>query len=390
MRLFVQVILAALAVVVPGSSVACGAASLYADGFEEAIAAGAGGVDWSSPCIVDAGLPVSGIRQVRAADLDGDGRRDLILAQAFNVDRVSVYANLGQGLFAAPVAVETTLDDPIETAATDFNGDGKVDLAVLSQSNARLHLYANTGGGFAPAQVLDAARTLGTGLVSEDFDGDGRVDLVAIDQHAIDLYRNLPGGFLKQAILTTETAPDILECLDIQALDIDGDGDRDLVTGETRGGMLYRNDGGGQFAHAQFTAERRIMPVVHAFDADGNDWPDAVLQDSSGTVRLYRDFGEGQARNGELLFQAQAMRSIVSVDVNGDGWLDLYAAYDQSLFIALNNGGTGFAPPQRVYQAEGLFINEVGAADLDGDGVPELLWSAVNGRLGYFRLDDAR
>jgi len=386
---FAAVSLCLLSLTLAGHVHACGAARLHADGFER-LATARAMVDWSAPCIVDTGLPSSGIRHLQAQDLDGDGRPELIAAQAFNVDRVSVYANLGQGLFAAPVAIDTTLDDPIETAAADFNGDGRVDLAVLSQSNARLQWYANTGEGFAPAQVLDPARTLGTGVVAEDFDGDGRVDLVAIDQHAIDLYRNLPGGFLKQAILTTDTAPDILECLDIQALDVDRDGDSDLLTGETRGGMLYRNDGGAVFTPEQFTAERRILPAVHAFDADGNGWPDAVVQDSSGAVSLYRDFGQGAVRSAELLFQAQAIRSIVSIDINDDGWLDLYMAYDQSLFVALNAAGTGFAPPQRVYQASGQFINEVGVGDLDGEAGPELLWSAANGRVGYFRLDTAR
>lgn len=360
----------------------CEESAVFADGFDGRAPSG-----MSLPCIIDGGTAASGVRDLHVVDLDGDGRNDLLVAQAFNVDRIAWYAGQGGGLFAARDALDDAFPDPVSLASGDFDGDGRVDLASLGFDGA-LRIHQGRADGLAPGQLIDVVGMQGNRVVAGDFDGQAGDDLVVIGQHSIDFFRSTGSiDLVKEVILDTKMAVDVLECMAIAAADMDGDGDLDVVVAETRGGVLYRNDGDGRFAPEVFTAERRILSAIQVLDADGNAWPDVVVQFSSGELLLYRDVGVQAASAGQLLFQAgpAALRSIAAVDLDGDGWQDLQMAFQQTLWHASNLQGQGFAAPMPLLVESGLFYNEVAVGDADGDGRPDLFWSAVNGRIGHIR-----
>lgn len=362
---------------------ACLESALFASAFEPAMPPSAG-----APCRIDSGATALGTRELHATDLDHDGRSDLLVAQAFNVDRITRYAGFGGGLFAAAATLDASLDDPVALASGDFDGDGRSDLASLTFGEGALRLHRGTINGLAPAQLIDAERVQGNALVAGDFDGVAGDDLVVIGQHSIDFYRSQAGGTpLREVILDTKTAPDVLECMALAAVDADGDGDLDVAVAETRGGVLYRNDGSGRFTPEVFTAQRRILRAIQVLDADGNALADAVVQVSSGQLMLYRDFAGAPAGKGELLFMTGpvALGSIAAVDLDGDGWQDLQLAFDQVLWHSRNLAGAGFATPVALLAEAGLFLDEVAAGDADGDGQADLFWSAANGRIGHVR-----
>lgn len=341
--------------------------------------------------VIDDGDPASGIRSIVTADLDGSGHLDVIVAQPFHIDEVAVWTNLGNGTFSDKIVVDNSRSDPVYVATGDFNGDGRPDLAAITQTDGELVWYPNLEDGFGPGISIDQNRFFGNALVVGDFDSSGRDDIVAIGQHSIDLFRNHgQGEFTKEPILTTDTSPNVLECLHIEAADMTGNGHLDLVVAETIGGVIYVNDGKGVFTPQVFTSEGFIVRSLHVFDATGNGLPDVVLQTSPGSVNLYVNNGNGGWSLTKTLFHAIApIRSFQSVDVDGDGLLDLYVAHGQSARIYRNLGGGEFTGPYVVDESPELFIDEVAVADLDGSGRPQLIWSAVNGRLAYRRLEPA-
>lgn len=360
---------------------ACTPTPLFDDGFEGA----SGGSPSPPPCLVDDSATSVGVRALVVADIDDDGDRDLLTAHAYHVDRLGHYPALGAGRFDAQRTIDTGTDDPIGVATGDFDADGRLDVASLTGTEGTLRWYRHTGAGFADAQVVHAGRLLGNGLVGGDFDGSGGDDLVVIGQHSIDFFRSAGGTALtREVILSPETAPDVLECLALDRLDADADGDLDVVVAETRGGVLYLNDGAGHFAPRLFTTQRRIMTAIHAFDADGDSWPDVVTQTSAGDLVLHFDVGVGAPSEGRTLHATApvALGSIVSVDLDGDGRRDLQYAAGQVLRNVRNLGGSEFAEPIELLRVPGWFIDEVAAGDVDGRD--DLVWSAANGRIGYF------
>jgi FG-GAP-like repeat len=111
-----------------------------------------------------------------AADLNLDGRDDLIYTHGFIGDRVFVILSNPEGGFGAPVAYLVG-GGTRSVVSTDINGDGKLDLISSSFDKGTISLLLGDGdGGFNQQMslpVFDSPSLIATG----DFDQDGRIDL---------------------------------------------------------------------------------------------------------------------------------------------------------------------------------------------------------------------
>ncbi len=96
---------------------------------------------------------------------------------------MSVLYGDGAGGFGAPqlIAIMATGGVQSTIGAADFNGDGKLDLAVTSPSSARLSVLINQGNGSfaAPVAYSNSKNGQTAGLAFGDFDGDGKIDIIS-------------------------------------------------------------------------------------------------------------------------------------------------------------------------------------------------------------------
>jgi hypothetical protein len=115
-----------------------------------------------------------------SADFNGDGRADLVLV-CRNSNNVAILLGNGDGTFVlapgSPIAVGSS---PVSAAVADFNGDGKVDLAIANDGDKTLTILLGNGdGSFYPTPESPLALAGGaTVLAVGDFNGDGMLDLV--------------------------------------------------------------------------------------------------------------------------------------------------------------------------------------------------------------------
>ncbi|WP_439622718.1 FG-GAP-like repeat-containing protein [Gemmata sp.] len=343
---------------------------------------------------------------VAAADVNGDGRPDLLVAN-LGSGTASVLVNAtapgaGTPAFSGhqPARAGTA---PSGVAAADFNGDGKLDLVAANSTantasvliNATPHPGAADGG--VPA--FNAAATFPTrvepsSLLSLDVNGDGKPDLIVTNKgsNTVSVLMNTtaPGAavptFAPQRTFATGLQP-----FAVAAADVNGDGRLDLVVANVASNsvtVLLNTTPVG--AAVPTFAPQQAFPVglgpeaVLAPDVNGDGRPDLVVANNGeGTLSvLINTTAPGAAGVSYTPHRTFATgthpASLAWADVNGDGRGDVVAANMSSntVSVLLNSTPRGSTlpvlGPQRTF-ATGVNPAWVSAADVTGDGRPDLL-----------------
>jgi hypothetical protein len=122
------------------------------------------------------------------ADFNGDGRLDLAVAES-NKNRVDIFKGNGDGTFTLLAGAPATGAKPVAIVAGDFNADGKLDFAVTNQSDNTTTIMLGDGSGTVFTAGSGSPFTTGTGtttpiaIVSADFNGDGSGDLAVANSN---------------------------------------------------------------------------------------------------------------------------------------------------------------------------------------------------------------
>jgi hypothetical protein len=318
----------------------------------------------------------SGPGSVVAADVNGDGKVDLICANGVGFT-LSVLTNNGSGGFA--LASSPFVDaEPSAVVAADINGDGKPDLICGSFNAHTLFVLTNNGsGGF----TLASTPAVGNGAISlavADVNGDGRLDLVSAnsDDNTLSvLTNNGSGGFVPASTLAVGSDP-----TSVAAADVNGDGKVDLICANQRGNTLsvLTNNGSGGFALASLLAVGNSPASVVAMDVNGDGKPDLVCANyQDGTLSVLTNDGSGSFALASTQTVGSLPVFLEGADVNGDGKVDLICANlgGNTLSVLTNNGSGGFALASLL--AVGNGPNSIAAADVNGDGHLDLICSDV-------------
>ena len=343
-----------------------------------------------------------GVRDLTPGDVDRDGDLDLI---AWNYGLNRLYLNNGNGTFSDATASRMPggLSDTRSLALGDVDGDGDLDL-VAANNDQQNRLYLNDGTGTfidATAMRLPVDNLRSRALVLGDTDGDGDLDLVVgnIGQQSRLYLNNGTGTFLDA---TTLGMP-VCNCVTTSLVlcDMDVDGDLDLLLGNTgenlrgRQSRLYLNNGTGKFTDATATrmpVDRYPTRALAQGDVDGDGDLDLVVGNTAQQSRLYLNDGYGtltDATASRMPVGDHLTTSLALGDVDQDGDLDLvvgnsllFAASAQSR-LYLNNGTGTFADATASRIPTGdHFTTSLALGDVDGDGDLDL----VLGNYGQSRL----
>jgi hypothetical protein len=338
----------------------------------------------STPIIIEASTNAAGITKIVTADINNDSFTDIIISQGFGISNISYYTN-NNGSFSTRNVIDSEALFAECIAAGDFNNDGWKDIAAITRQDGQIKWYRNTNGSFSAPILIDTDMVFLNYLVVADFDENNSDDIVVIGQHSIDFYRNNGSGiFNKEAILTTSTSPNILECMHLSKADMNGDGHIDLVVGETLGPVIYFNSGTGIFTPHIVSVPMITTSFLFPFDVNGDGTKDIVSQNASDQLRWFSNNGSGTMASEGDLFVLPDLQSIEAIDFNSDGKLDLFTGYNDKAVVFTNNGNGTFNPETILYQNSGLtFLREVAIADLNNDTAPDYIWASINGTLAY-------
>ena len=313
-------------------------------------------------------------RSVVAADVNGDGRMDLICANQVD-STLTVLTNTGSGNFVS-AGTNAVGNGPNMAAAADVNGDGKVDLISANYGGTTLSVLTNNGsGGF----VLASSPGVGNSpacVVAADVNGDSNVDLISANagNNTLSvLTNNGSGSFVLASSPSVGSGP-----FWVVAADVNGDGNMDLICVNAGNNTLsvLTNNGSGSFVLASSPGVGNNPACVAAADVNGNGKTDLICANfghgGGNTLSVLTNAGSGNFVLAATLSVGAAW-SVVAADVNGDGKVDLICANsgNKTLSVLTNNGSGGFG----LALSPGVGNNpvSVAAADINGDGRLDLI-----------------
>ncbi len=297
-------------------------------------------------------------------DFNGDGKLDLAVANAQS-HQVSVLLGNGDGTFADPISSPAGEWFASSVTAADFDGDGKLDLVVANAGSHMISVLRGKGDGSFHALVQYPVAPGPHSVVVGDFNGDGALDLaVATTSGAVSVLAGKGDGTFHAAV-PFATGKD---CRGIAMGDFDGDGKLDLAVTSHHGTvsvLLGKGDGTFRDAVAYRLSAAAAGVVVGDFNGDGK--PDLAVAAVEG-VQVMLGNGDGTFQAAVHFAAGSKPRAIIAGDFNGDGKLDLAVANDGggNISVLLGNGDGTFQTAQN--HAVGMRPEHLAAGDFNGDG----------------------
>jgi hypothetical protein len=323
------------------------------------------------------GLPTA----LAAGDFNHDGNMDLAVTADGSPSGsvVSILLGNGNGTFQPHVDYAVAFGT-VTVMATDFNADGKLDLIVgaygLSQGGIVSVLFGNGDGTFQPHSDY----TVGSPrlIAVQDFNGDGKLDVALSGTPGARIVLGNGNGTLGQAVQYSTGAVPIA----VAVADFNNDGKPDLAVVNLNCAAtpcsnssvsILLGDGEGTFApHMDFAVGHRPSAVaVGDFNGDGKQ--DLALANAGdGTVSILLGNGDGTFQTAVPPAVGNNPQAIVAADFNGDGKLDLAVCNfnDNSVSILLGKGDGTFQA--QVAYPTALGPTALVASEFNGDGKLDL------------------
>lgn len=295
---------------------------------------------------------------IALADLDGDTHLDIV---AIDSDDVWVSWGLGEGLFAPP-ARASSVDYPRSFALGDIDGDGAPDLIVVG-SGTSIYWQRASGRSLAAPAALGFLQGAPLRISAQDLDADGDADILGssfVIQASFAL--NQGGGLLDPfAFLRTSERSYIYGS--VVAADVDMDGTIDIISADaSRNELLWWSGGSGPDRHVSYLpgVPREIRAVD--LDADGDEDILSTTLTSSG---WHENLG-GIFAPRRLLYGGSSLES-TPADLDGDLDLDIVIRVNDAPGRWVENMGAAQFAPARVIEGSDDLDLAVGDIDADGD-----------------------
>ncbi len=332
-------------------------------------------------------------RSVYTEDIDGDGDMD-ILAAAYG-DGISWWENVsGLGIEWTEHIIDDIFYHPYSICSKDIDGDGDMDAIGCSPSSSGdgICWWENVDGtGTAwTKHIVDVYFAPAYDVHSEDIDGDGDMDVICVS------YTGIVGGIFSWenvdgtgTIWIKHTVCCPISAGYVYSADIDGDGDKDVLSFHGHQAAWWENViGSGTLWLEHITDAYFDTPAyVYSEDIDGDGDMDIVVADDGDSLVgdicwLENADGTGTSwvRHNVHGYFFYGASSVHSADMDNDGDMDIlgtaYYEGDVDWFENLNGSGTSWAR----HPALGVFpwVYTVYSADIDGDGIKDVISASSN------------
>lgn len=315
------------------------------------------------------------------ADFNRDGRMDLAVTSD-TPDKISIFYGNGDGTFGAPQIIQTgSGTGPESIVAADIEGDGDMDLVVTLHNANTVRAYVNNGAGVFTVGSSVATGANPRGVIAADLDGDSDPDFAVAnrDGNSVTVIRNNAGVLALGVTMATGG----LEPRGVAAGDFNRDGRMDLAVTNHDSRSVTILSGSGNFAFA-LTATLPVLTSsrpdgVAAADLDGDGDVDLAVaisdQPAVNVVGIYTN--NGGSFSGPTPFNTGGLNPshVLITDFDLDGKPDIAVANEDSGNISVfqnTSAGGAISLGAAMVFATGAHPEQFAAGDLDGNRTPDL------------------
>jgi hypothetical protein len=346
----------------------------------------------------DVGGSISPVAAAVVGDFNNDGKLDVVSMEGpGGYLEIDVAMGNGDGTFQSPVAqnlYSPGQHTPYAMAVGDFNGDGRLDVAVwgIYAANTTSEVMIFLGNGNGTFNYLNTYAAPNSGIVYPgsnslyvaDFNGDGKLDLAALTPYnGVFIFMGKGDGTFQAGVGYSTVDPNHTNDYTAYGMavgDLNGDGKLDIAVTETSGMAVLLNNGNGTFGTATYY-DSGIAPFesqmgIAIGDVNGDKKNDIVITDYYGNVVLYLNQGGGKfAVKGVIAKLGVSLPWLVSIaDINGDKKMDVVLTdFWGEIWTFYGKGnGTFTAGPIYPLQWWDRPPSNVILADFNGDGALDI------------------
>jgi hypothetical protein len=264
---------------------------------------------------------------------------------------------------------------PHKVVSADFNNDSRHDIAVISK-NGILRVFFNDAQGFKDPLELQA-HPYSVSLSADDLNGDGNVDLAVLTEGHVGPFFLGDGteGFI------TQDSPLYYPAFGkhMESSDLNNDGMPDLIVTGGAYVVIYINSGNMSFDDFSFflaVEEVFLGKYITAFDLDGNGFRDIILTNyPHGKLYVIWNSGNNIFSTPDLVFESkfQTMSAAVPISLSGETLPALCISLESSgvIVVLKNNGGKEFQEIERISVTRNP--HHLTVADMNGDGIDDIV-----------------
>ncbi|WP_193200324.1 DUF4347 domain-containing protein [Nostoc sp. MG11] len=281
---------------------------------------------------------------IALGDLNSDGKLDIIVASDnFEIDLSidNVLIRFGDGNGSVQPRFQTEVTGGImqrDVTLGDFNGDGKLDIAIANEQTSRNIIpgnvsvkFGNGNGSFQPA-INTQITSYPSALVTADFNNDGLSDLAATDDLRDSVRVALSNGDGSFNLTATNSLPGFNSPQFITVGDFNNDANQDLVVADRGNIRLLLGNGNGNFNQLlNVDGGNGFITGINVGDFNNDGFSDLAVSQNIGTgtstelgnVSVVLGNGDGSFDAATTLTVGTFVSSVAVGDFNNDGQQDL-------------------------------------------------------------------